>query len=744
MVLGGALALSTLVGCVTKPYQAEVCARADLSGCFIEKVSVMDARKIAAGDVTEKISTVETGRAFGGALEHVPIFSIWDRLTVSYHRFDPFVLERDLARIERYYRARGYYEAHARAGRVQKLVDEGEVRVEIAVDEGEPVTIASVAVTWKDAGPLRIRVQMPVEEARQSLEKGAIFEESSFEETKKLLLRAMTDRGFAYAKVTGRSTIDLGTHKAQLVYELELGSYCHFGEIRIEGQGELPTKPLIAALGIKPEQEFSTAALEGAEIALTDFGIFGSVDVLPDLAAGVLHNGRVPVLFRVHPAALRAVKLGGGVEIGSRVEVHGLSGWENKNLFGGLRRFTVEGKPGVVFYPKSFDRLASSERVRPLFELKSHFELQQPAFLEPRTVGILGGSYNHFRQTTAIAAVDNSRGLFKLVTPDGHVVPYLQRLNTDSFVVGYNEVAGVAGVQRPFWRSRVNIALFARVQYESPFPYIADELPAGYKALIIPYAQTTASLDFRFDQAGKRTKLAPHSGLFASVDFQGAWGPDTQDLRLLPEIRGYIPLPRAITIALRLSAGFLFPFKTYFVDGCGAGASADVDGACGRALQIAQFRAFFSGGQSSNRGYAYNGVGPHEQVSSKSLELLPTGGNRLWEASAELRFPITGKFGSAVFVDASDVSRDVFRLSSPHLSAGIGLRYETPVGPFRADFGYRIPCMQLVGHCEPVYDPLAHAKPGFLPGDYLSPATGAAGAVFGLPIAVSVAIGEAF
>ena len=743
MVLGAGLALSTLVGCVKKPYQAELCSRGDLSGCLVEEVSVKGARKISAGDITEKIATVETGRAFGGALEHVPIFSIWDRLTVSYHRFDPFVLERDLARVERYYRARGYYEAHARAGRVQR-VNAGEVRVEIAVDEGAPVTVASVALTWKDAGPEKIRVQIPIEEARQTLEKGAIFEESTFEETKKLLLRTMTDRGFAYAKVTGRSTIDLGTHKATVVYELELGPYCRFGEIRIEGQGELPTAPLLAALGIKPEQEFSTAALESAEIALTDFGTFGSVDVLPDLAAGSQNKWRVPVLFRVHPAALRSVKLGGGLEIGSRVEVHGLAGWENKNLFGGLRRFTVEGKPGFVFYPKSFDSLASSEKVHVLFEFKSHFELQQPAFLEARTVGIFGGSYNHFRQNTTIAASDNPRTQSTLVAADGQAVPYLQRLNTDSFVVGYNEVAGVAGVQRPFWRSRINVALFAKVQYENPFPYITDDVPDGYKDLIIPYAQATASLDLRSDVNGKRTKLAPHSGVFIAADLQGAWGPDTRDVRFSPEVRGYIPLPRGITIALRLSLGFLFPFKDYFVDGCGSGASADLDGACGRALQIAQFRAFFSGGQTSNRGYAYNGVGPHEQVSSKSLDLLPTGGNRLWEASAELRFPIAGKFASAAFVDASDVTRDQFRLSAPHLSAGLGLRYETPVGPFRADFGYRIPCMQLVGHCVPVYDAFARSSPGFLPGNYLAPTTGEAGSVFGLPIAISVAIGEAF
>ncbi|MFO0760551.1 MAG: BamA/TamA family outer membrane protein [Byssovorax sp.] len=751
VALAAAFGLGPGQGCVKKPYAVETCARQDLSGCLVERLRALDAHKIDPDAITEKIATVETGRSLGGVLEHVPILSIWDRLTVSYHRYDPFVLERDLARVERYYRARGYYEAHARAGRVER-VSEGEVRIEIAVDEGEPVRIDDVKVTWKDDGPTRIRVEIPVDEAKQTLKKGQIFEEAPFEETKKLLLRAMTDHGFARAKVTGRSTIDLGTHKASVVYELELGPYCRFGELRIEGQGELPTAPLLRALGIRKDQEFSTAALDAAEIALTDFGTFGSVDVLPDLGKEGSRDAQIPVLFRVHPTALRSVRLGGGVEIGSRVEQHLLAAWENKNLFGGLRHFLVEGKPGVVYYPKSFDSLASSEKVHVLPELRVRFELQQPAFIEARTVGIFGGSYGHYRplSTSSVAGKPYTRSDSAL--PGGEVLTSIGRQNTDEFVVGYNEVTAVLGVQRPFWRSRINLGLFTHLQLESPFAYITDATPDGYKTLIIPYAQATAQLDLRLDQNGKRTKLSPHSGLYVATDIQGAWGPDTTDFRVLPEIRGYVPLPRGLTLALRMSLGFLFPINYQFIDpqACGEDKSLDSaaqlarDLACARSLQIAQFRAFFSGGPSSNRGYTQNGVGPHAQITSASADLLGTGGNRLWEASLELRFPIAGKFGSSVFLDASDVSRDLFNANTPHLSTGIGLRYDTPVGPFRADLGYRIPCMQVVGDCRQVFDALASTKTGFKPGEYLPSGFGESGTVLGLPIAVSVAIGEAF
>jgi outer membrane protein insertion porin family/translocation and assembly module TamA len=58
-----------------------------------------------------------------------------------------------------------------------------------------------------------------------------------------------------------------------------------------------------------------------------------------------------------------------------------------------------------------------------------------------------------------------------------------------------------------------------------------------------------------------------------------------------------------------------------------------------------------------------------------------------------------------------------------HLSAGFGLRYDTPVGPIRLDLGYRIPGLQA---------PVGAADEG-------TPSS-----IFGLPLALSFGIGEAF
>jgi outer membrane protein insertion porin family/translocation and assembly module TamA len=85
--------------------------------------------------------------------------------------------------------------------------------------------------------------------------------------------------------------------------------------------------------------------------------------------------------------------------------------------------------------------------------------------------------------------------------------------------------------------------------------------------------------------------------------------------------------------------------------------------------------------------------------------------------------PLTG----AVFADASDVTRQetTFHFEYLHLSTGAGLRYDTPVGPLRADLGYRVPGAQKLG--------------GDIEREESDPGT-----IYGAPIAFSLAVGQAF
>ena len=77
----------------------------------------------------------------------------------------------------------------------------------------------------------------------------------------------------------------------------------------------------------------------------------------------------------------------------------------------------------------------------------------------------------------------------------------------------------------------------------------------------------------------------------------------------------------------------------------------------------------------------------------------------MFEGSTEIRKPLFGKLGAVGFFDFGNVSSESlkFATDSPVYAAGPGLRYLTPIGPARIDFGYqlnRIPNLRVNGKPE--------------------------------------------
>lgn len=106
----------------------------------------------------------------------------------------------------------------------------------------------------------------------------------------------------------------------------------------------------------------------------------------------------------------------------------------------------------------------------------------------------------------------------------------------------------------------------------------------------------------------------------------------------------------------------------------------------GRTREIPIYDRFFLGGGNSVRGYAERGVGP------KDANGNPLGGKVSLQGNAELRFPIYKSLRGALFLDGGQVA-DTLRGAGPanwKYGAGGGLRYRTPVGPVRLDFGYKL------------------------------------------------------
>lgn len=98
----------------------------------------------------------------------------------------------------------------------------------------------------------------------------------------------------------------------------------------------------------------------------------------------------------------------------------------------------------------------------------------------------------------------------------------------------------------------------------------------------------------------------------------------------------------------------------------------------------ASFR-FWSGGGGTVRGQPYQSLGV--PLARSALLSVQTGGMSFAAASAELRAAITDRIGAAAFYDAGFVGIDELfgGTGQWHAGAGIGLRYNTGIGPIRVD-----------------------------------------------------------
>jgi outer membrane protein insertion porin family len=107
--------------------------------------------------------------------------------------------------------------------------------------------------------------------------------------------------------------------------------------------------------------------------------------------------------------------------------------------------------------------------------------------------------------------------------------------------------------------------------------------------------------------------------------------------------------------------------------------------ALGGTTSVPFFKRYFLGGASSIRGWG------RFEVSPLSGFGLPIGGLSMVEGSTEIRKPLIGKLGGVAFFDFGNVSdRSLDVPTTLAYAAGPGLRYLTPVGPARIDFGFQL------------------------------------------------------
>jgi len=106
-------------------------------------------------------------------------------------------------------------------------------------------------------------------------------------------------------------------------------------------------------------------------------------------------------------------------------------------------------------------------------------------------------------------------------------------------------------------------------------------------------------------------------------------------------------------------------------------------------------RTFYAGGSNSIRGWRANDLVPKGTPNVPGFlanGVNVKGGTFLLEGSIESRLRFFKSFGIAVFTDYGNtwLGYKDFRFDEVALAAGFGVRYYSPVAPFRLDFGFKL------------------------------------------------------
>ncbi len=222
---------------------------------------------------------------------------IWSWPWIEWPLFDTGVYERDRLRVERWMRARGFYEGRVVSSSVDPpsaLIDASDdeesdaqvqcgdggsgcgVRVTLTVEEGEGVRIRRIELHGVDDMDAALRLAL-----RQSLRfrRDELFDEALYEETRRQLLRTLADASYVDAVVTGSAKIDTARHEAYVAFDIETGRPAVLGRVCVFGTGPLPPAPILGATYLGPGDAFSLTELEEAQRAIYALGTLSSVEI---------------------------------------------------------------------------------------------------------------------------------------------------------------------------------------------------------------------------------------------------------------------------------------------------------------------------------------------------------------------------------------------------------------------------------------------------------------------------------
>ena len=563
--------------------------------------------------------------------------------------FSEDLLRKTVANLESYWHNAGFLDAKVTPSVVDR---EPNVYVIFEINEGAPTIVDSFRAQGNQAQNIT-----PLIDGSLLIKPGQPYSPYRMTQDKNRIVASYLDLGYPNATMRAQVTaISQDPHRVAVSYLIDEGPHVRVSDVVYVGQKRSRVRSIERASEIRPGLNMSENKLLEGESHLYNLGVFDWANVSP--RRPITHQTDEDVVVRVHEAKRNSISYG--------------VGFESTPRSGSL-------STGVLVLPGL-----------PTVGLPSNFTILEKTIISP--VGSISYSRLNLRgraETVSVSALVSSLDQKGTLT---YSDPQFRDTNWNSLFSASAE----RNTQNPLFAARLGAAQFqiertldAAKTQRLQLSYTFEQTSLNH-LLIQNFVPTedlsthlsTLSASFLRDTRDK--PLDAHKGIYESLDFQlspKALGSSDNVARFFGQASYYWQATPWLVWANNVRLGLISSFA-------------------GGHVPFAN--RFFSGGADSLRGFPLNGAGAQATALLCTAEnnpstctakvSVPTGGKQLFIFNSEGRFPIPVKKGlsGVVFYDGGNVYQAInFHglLSGYSNSVGVGLRYQTPVGPVRIDLG---------------------------------------------------------
>ena len=553
-------------------------------------------------------------------------------------RLDERMLSRDVARLEGYYHSAGFYEAAVTLERLEYSEDRRFVDIHILIEEGPPTVVEVVGFSPNaliDENDLRKGLL---------LKPGEPYNSSYLATDIYTLESKYFDKG--YLAVSVEETIEISGHRATIHFEIDPGTQIRIRDVAISGNVLSNDAVVEKEIAFKPGDICRLNKLVETQRNLYETGLFTVVDINPENLDPLERTVDVQVRVRERKAAFIEAGFGVGNILGGRI----FGRWGTRNLLGtgrGLQLLTEYG----------FDLFEGEEIDFNKMQFENNFWLYDATYSQRYIFGL--------------------KALMELNF-------YIQHDATVQNIV-VDKVGGQILTRRRLTR-------YTDMLFGFTDEFIKREA----------FGETDSETESRFitnsySNDRRDFLINPRTGVYRFLRLKfagGIMGGDNDFYTASLFSQWYFPVATRDVLALRVRVGY----GDYF----------------GQSTSVPIEDRYFAGGSNSVRGYPNNSLGPRV-VDPETGVVQPVGGNGLLLTNLELRFtiPVFSRINvsGAAFLDGGNVwesfedvtfsdfkpfksSADV-TINDYFYGVGVGIRYNTPIGPIRLDYG--VPLKTLEG-----------------------------------------------